>query len=118
MENIKIYVYSHGIPCQTYEFDSGDEQNKNAISVLWCNINRWGAQDNHYDLLLPIREEVKIKKTCRETFYDKVEEDKNKCNWEANYASNYISRRSKNEVERGTNITTCNVSGSLQDFEW
>eukprot|EP00972_Heterocapsa_arctica_P112323 16431132-Heterocapsa_arctica.AAC.1 len=28
MEHIKIDVYSHGIPCQTYQFDSGDEQNK------------------------------------------------------------------------------------------
>eukprot|EP00972_Heterocapsa_arctica_P077349 11407694-Heterocapsa_arctica.AAC.1 len=33
MENIKIDVYSHGIPCQTYGFDGGDEQNKNTISV-------------------------------------------------------------------------------------
>eukprot|EP00972_Heterocapsa_arctica_P002748 406131-Heterocapsa_arctica.AAC.1 len=80
MENIKIDVYSHGIPCHTYEF-----------------INRWGAQENHYDLLHPIREEVKINKTFRETFYDQIEEDKNKRNWEANDASNYISRRSKNE---------------------
>eukprot|EP00972_Heterocapsa_arctica_P061087 9006234-Heterocapsa_arctica.AAC.1 len=34
MENIRIDVYSHGIPCQTYEFDNGDEQNKSTISVL------------------------------------------------------------------------------------
>eukprot|EP00972_Heterocapsa_arctica_P062677 9243494-Heterocapsa_arctica.AAC.1 len=57
MENIKIYVCSRGIPCQTYEFDSHEEQSKSTIIVLWCNINRWGAQANHYDLLLPIREE-------------------------------------------------------------
>eukprot|EP00972_Heterocapsa_arctica_P026162 3853208-Heterocapsa_arctica.AAC.1 len=31
-ENIKHYVYSHGIPCQTYEFDGEDEPNKNTIS--------------------------------------------------------------------------------------
>eukprot|EP00972_Heterocapsa_arctica_P018646 2756201-Heterocapsa_arctica.AAC.1 len=31
MENIKIDVYIHGIPCQTYEFDSGDEQNKTLL---------------------------------------------------------------------------------------
>eukprot|EP00972_Heterocapsa_arctica_P092586 13653922-Heterocapsa_arctica.AAC.1 len=59
MENIKIDVYNHGIPCQTYKFDSNEEQSKSAISVLWCNTNRWGAQSNHYDLLLPIREEAK-----------------------------------------------------------
>eukprot|EP00972_Heterocapsa_arctica_P104062 15335805-Heterocapsa_arctica.AAC.1 len=61
---------------------------------------KWGAQENHDDLLLPLREEVRMKKTFRETVYDKVKEDKNKCNWEAKYESNYISRRSKNEVER------------------
>eukprot|EP00972_Heterocapsa_arctica_P065185 9623169-Heterocapsa_arctica.AAC.1 len=38
MENIKSDVHSHGIPCQVYNFDSNDEQNKNTISVLWCNI--------------------------------------------------------------------------------
>eukprot|EP00972_Heterocapsa_arctica_P023571 3473069-Heterocapsa_arctica.AAC.1 len=62
MENINIDVHSHGIPCQSYEFDSNEEQHKNAISVLWCNINRWGAQDNHYDLLLPIKEEIEHEK--------------------------------------------------------
>eukprot|EP00972_Heterocapsa_arctica_P076376 11267229-Heterocapsa_arctica.AAC.1 len=59
MEHNKFEVYSHAIPCQTYGFYSGDEQNNNTISVLWCKINRWGAQENHYDLLLPIREEVR-----------------------------------------------------------
>eukprot|EP00972_Heterocapsa_arctica_P017702 2616472-Heterocapsa_arctica.AAC.1 len=87
MENIKIEVHSHGIPCQCYEYDSNDEQTKNTISVLWCNISRWGAQENHYALLLPTKEEIKHKK-----------------------------RRSKDEVERGTNITTFNVSGSLQEL--
>eukprot|EP00972_Heterocapsa_arctica_P053450 7872973-Heterocapsa_arctica.AAC.1 len=32
--------------------------------------------------------------------------------------SNYIVRRSKEEVERGTNVTTLNVSGSQLYFEW
>eukprot|EP00972_Heterocapsa_arctica_P039832 5869302-Heterocapsa_arctica.AAC.1 len=32
--------------------------------------------------------------------------------------SNYIGRRSNDEVERGNNITTSYVSGSLMDFEW
>eukprot|EP00972_Heterocapsa_arctica_P000988 138209-Heterocapsa_arctica.AAC.1 len=54
VENIKIEVYSHGMPCQIYDFQGNDEINKNTISVLWCNINRWGAQENHYDLLIPI----------------------------------------------------------------
>eukprot|EP00972_Heterocapsa_arctica_P019335 2853489-Heterocapsa_arctica.AAC.1 len=40
-----------------------------------------------------------------------------KCNIEANEISNYIPIRSKEEVGRGTNITTINVSGSLLDFE-
>eukprot|EP00972_Heterocapsa_arctica_P105076 15482007-Heterocapsa_arctica.AAC.1 len=118
MENIKIEVYSNGIPCQTYEFDGEDEQNKNTISVLWCNINRWGAQENNYDLLIPMKEETHIKKTFGVISHDKMEEDKNNKGWKANYESNHIGRRNKNEVERGTNITTLNVSGSLQDFEW
>eukprot|EP00972_Heterocapsa_arctica_P113755 16438917-Heterocapsa_arctica.AAC.1 len=118
MENIKIDVYSHGIPCKTYEYDSHGEQNKNTISVLWCNINRWGAQENHYDLLFPIRKETKRNKTFKYNFFENSEAENNKCNWEANTSSNYVSRRGNNEVERGTNITTLNVSGSLQDFEW
>eukprot|EP00972_Heterocapsa_arctica_P056950 8403859-Heterocapsa_arctica.AAC.1 len=31
MENIKIEVYSHGMPCQIYEFKGEDEQNKSTI---------------------------------------------------------------------------------------
>eukprot|EP00972_Heterocapsa_arctica_P090926 13414728-Heterocapsa_arctica.AAC.1 len=62
MENIKVDVHSHGTPCQSYEFDSNDEQNNNTISIPWCNINRWGAQENHYDLLLSIKEEINITK--------------------------------------------------------
>eukprot|EP00972_Heterocapsa_arctica_P036243 5332562-Heterocapsa_arctica.AAC.1 len=118
MENIKIDVRSHGIPCQIYEFDSNDEQHNNTISVLWCNINRWGAQGNHYDLLLPIKEETTHNNSFKYKFFENHEAFNNKCNWEANITSNCISRRGKEEVERGTNITTSNVSGSLQDFEW
>eukprot|EP00972_Heterocapsa_arctica_P076575 11295843-Heterocapsa_arctica.AAC.1 len=58
-----------------------------------------GEHKNHYDPLIPIREEVHMTKTFRETFYDKVEEDKNKCNWKAKYEANYI-HRNKHEVER------------------
>eukprot|EP00972_Heterocapsa_arctica_P033125 4873021-Heterocapsa_arctica.AAC.1 len=65
MENIKIDVHSHGIPCQVYDFDSNDEQNKNTIRVLWCNISKWGAQPNHYDLLLPIKEGKKHEKSFK-----------------------------------------------------
>eukprot|EP00972_Heterocapsa_arctica_P052903 7787715-Heterocapsa_arctica.AAC.1 len=65
MENIKIEVHSHGIPCQCYELDSNDEQHKSTISVLWCNINRWGAQEHHYDLLLPRKEEIKHEKSSK-----------------------------------------------------
>eukprot|EP00972_Heterocapsa_arctica_P071946 10627111-Heterocapsa_arctica.AAC.1 len=65
MENIKIEVHSHGIPCQSYEYDSNEEHNKNTIIVLWCNINRWGAQENHYDLLRPIKEEIKHEKSLK-----------------------------------------------------
>eukprot|EP00972_Heterocapsa_arctica_P034838 5128935-Heterocapsa_arctica.AAC.1 len=100
MENIKIQVYSHGMPCYIYEFDGEDEQHKSTISVLWCNINRWGAQENHYDLLIPIKYDTSIKNTFEETFYDKVEEDTNNKYWKDNYNSNYIGRRCKNEVER------------------
>eukprot|EP00972_Heterocapsa_arctica_P108137 15925912-Heterocapsa_arctica.AAC.1 len=59
MENLKIELHSHGIPCECYEYESNDEQTKNTISVLWCNISSWGAQGNHYDLLLPMKEELK-----------------------------------------------------------
>eukprot|EP00972_Heterocapsa_arctica_P002974 438503-Heterocapsa_arctica.AAC.1 len=93
MENIKIDVHSHGIPCQSYEFDSNDEHNKHTISVLWCNINRWGAQDNQYDLLLPIKEEAKHSTSFKFKFFEPHEAFNNKCNWEANVTSNYISRR-------------------------
>eukprot|EP00972_Heterocapsa_arctica_P099290 14651730-Heterocapsa_arctica.AAC.1 len=41
-----------------------------------------------------------------------------KCNIDANIVSNYISRRSKDKLERGNKITTLNLSGSLLDFEW
>eukprot|EP00972_Heterocapsa_arctica_P020028 2956353-Heterocapsa_arctica.AAC.1 len=55
LENIKIKVYRRGMPCQIYDFQGNDEiNNKTTISVLWRNINRWGAQENHYDLLIPI----------------------------------------------------------------
>eukprot|EP00972_Heterocapsa_arctica_P089093 13138652-Heterocapsa_arctica.AAC.1 len=59
MENIKIDLHSHGTTCQVYDFDSNDEQNNNTISVLWRNISKWGAQEHHYDLLLPTKEEKK-----------------------------------------------------------
>eukprot|EP00972_Heterocapsa_arctica_P096263 14202302-Heterocapsa_arctica.AAC.1 len=117
MENIKIDVHSHGIPRQVYEFDSNDELNKNTISVLWCNISKWGAQEHHYDLLLPIKEDKKHEKSFKDKFVENHNALYNRCNWEANITSNYIGRRGKEEVERGTCITTLNVSGSLQDFE-
>eukprot|EP00972_Heterocapsa_arctica_P027872 4098624-Heterocapsa_arctica.AAC.1 len=31
VENIKIDVHSHGIPCQSYEFDINDKQHNNTI---------------------------------------------------------------------------------------
>eukprot|EP00972_Heterocapsa_arctica_P037064 5456065-Heterocapsa_arctica.AAC.1 len=65
MEHIKIDVHSHGTPCQVYDFDSNDDQNKNTISVLWCNISKWGAQENHYDLFLPRKEETKHEKSFK-----------------------------------------------------
>eukprot|EP00972_Heterocapsa_arctica_P029934 4411031-Heterocapsa_arctica.AAC.1 len=65
MENTKMDVHSHGTPCQVYDFDSNDEQNKNTIRVLWCNISKWGAQENHYDLLTPINEEKKQEKSVK-----------------------------------------------------
>eukprot|EP00972_Heterocapsa_arctica_P059001 8696775-Heterocapsa_arctica.AAC.1 len=34
MENIKIDVHSHGIPCHLYDFDRNDELNKNTTSAL------------------------------------------------------------------------------------
>eukprot|EP00972_Heterocapsa_arctica_P018667 2760245-Heterocapsa_arctica.AAC.1 len=40
------------------------------------------------------------------------------CNIDANNISDFVPRRSKDELERGTKITTLNLSGSLLDFEW
>eukprot|EP00972_Heterocapsa_arctica_P104636 15422501-Heterocapsa_arctica.AAC.1 len=90
MENIKIEVHSHGIPRQVYDFDSNDEQNKNTISVLWCNISKWGAQENKYNLLLTITEDKKYEKSFKDKSFENHEAFNNKCNWEANITSNYI----------------------------
>eukprot|EP00972_Heterocapsa_arctica_P029996 4420578-Heterocapsa_arctica.AAC.1 len=54
------------------------------------------------------------KTTFTQTFKDK----KGDIEGAGSYKANYVGRRSKDEAERGTNITTLNVSGSLQDFEW
>eukprot|EP00972_Heterocapsa_arctica_P096971 14306496-Heterocapsa_arctica.AAC.1 len=102
------------MPCQTYEYQGEDENSKSAINVLWCNFNRWGAQENHYDLLYPIIEREEKKNTFVQTFKEKEGE----LDGAGSYKANYVGRRIKGEAERGTNITTLNVSGSLQDFEW
>eukprot|EP00972_Heterocapsa_arctica_P020628 3041499-Heterocapsa_arctica.AAC.1 len=82
MENIKIEVYSHGMPCQIYDFQGDDEINKNTISVLWCNINRWGAQENHYDLLIPIVEEEQRQQTFEQHFREKERDYDRACNYQ------------------------------------
>eukprot|EP00972_Heterocapsa_arctica_P056180 8289254-Heterocapsa_arctica.AAC.1 len=46
--NVRVDIHSFGNLVQTYDFDNGDEDNKNYISVLWCNIQKWGAHTNHY----------------------------------------------------------------------
>eukprot|EP00972_Heterocapsa_arctica_P012265 1798642-Heterocapsa_arctica.AAC.1 len=66
MENITIEVHSHGNAMHIFNYDSDDEQNKSTIILLWCNINKWGAQPNHYDLLHPIEEEAKQEKSFKE----------------------------------------------------
>eukprot|EP00972_Heterocapsa_arctica_P017352 2562204-Heterocapsa_arctica.AAC.1 len=91
MENIKIEVYSHGMPCQIYDFKGNDEINKNTISVLWCNINRWGAQENHYDLLIPIIEEKQKHTNFEQTFLEKERD----YDGARSYQANYVGRRSK-----------------------
>eukprot|EP00972_Heterocapsa_arctica_P085283 12569184-Heterocapsa_arctica.AAC.1 len=45
MENINIEVYSHGIPCQTYEFDGGDAQHK-TLSVFYGATSIDGEHKN------------------------------------------------------------------------
>eukprot|EP00972_Heterocapsa_arctica_P056307 8306888-Heterocapsa_arctica.AAC.1 len=94
------------MPCQTYEYKGEDENNKSTLSILWCNFSRWGAHENHYDLLYPIVEEERKQNTFNQTFNEKERE--NDC--AGSYKANYIGRRSKGEAERGTNITTLNVS--------
>eukprot|EP00972_Heterocapsa_arctica_P084605 12463042-Heterocapsa_arctica.AAC.1 len=64
------------MPCQTYEFKGEDKQNKSTISVLLCNINRWGAHENHYDLLILIKEEEQTNTTIEYIFLDNMKEDK------------------------------------------
>eukprot|EP00972_Heterocapsa_arctica_P092399 13628238-Heterocapsa_arctica.AAC.1 len=59
MENIKIEVHSHGYAMRIVNYDSDAEKNKSTIGLLWCNINKWGAQPNHYNLLHHIYEEAK-----------------------------------------------------------
>eukprot|EP00972_Heterocapsa_arctica_P031162 4587021-Heterocapsa_arctica.AAC.1 len=51
-------------------------------------------------------------------FLDNMKVDKHKHEHKTHDNPNYIARRSKTDMERGTNITALNVSGSLQDFEW
>eukprot|EP00972_Heterocapsa_arctica_P025493 3752718-Heterocapsa_arctica.AAC.1 len=85
---------------------------------LLCNIQIRGAQPNHYDQLHPIEEEAKQEKSFKEKFIEYHDVLRLKCNIDANHTSHYIGRRSKDEVESGTTITTLNVSGSHLDFEW
>eukprot|EP00972_Heterocapsa_arctica_P065361 9648932-Heterocapsa_arctica.AAC.2 len=59
MENLKIKVHSRGNAMHIFNYDSDDEQTKSTISLLWCNVNKCGAQPNHYDLLHLIEEEAK-----------------------------------------------------------
>eukprot|EP00972_Heterocapsa_arctica_P012621 1854839-Heterocapsa_arctica.AAC.1 len=66
------------MPCQFYELKGEDEQNKCTISVLWRNINRWGAQANHYDLPIPIKDDTQNKKTFEYTFFDNYKEGNKK----------------------------------------
>eukprot|EP00972_Heterocapsa_arctica_P089690 13227552-Heterocapsa_arctica.AAC.1 len=42
--NVRIDIHSVGNVVQTFEFYSSDEVNKRTISVLWCNIKKWGGQ--------------------------------------------------------------------------
>eukprot|EP00972_Heterocapsa_arctica_P028748 4229232-Heterocapsa_arctica.AAC.1 len=79
------------MPCQTYEFQGDDENNKSIINELWCNINRWGAQENHYDLLIPIVEEEERQHTFEQTYREKEREHHSA----EYYQANYIGRRSK-----------------------
>eukprot|EP00972_Heterocapsa_arctica_P033821 4977990-Heterocapsa_arctica.AAC.1 len=115
-ENINIEVHSHGNAMRTFNYDSDDDQNKSIISLLWCNINKLGAQPNHYDLLHPIEEEANKDKSFKHQFFETHDALSNNWNIEANFISNYIGRRAKDEVGIGTTITTLNVSGSLVEF--
>eukprot|EP00972_Heterocapsa_arctica_P013075 1921478-Heterocapsa_arctica.AAC.1 len=102
----------------TLSYDNDYEHNNSKISLLWCNNNKWGAQPNHYDLLHPIEEEAKQDKSFKAQFIESHDALNHKCNIEANFVLTYIGRRAKDEVDRGTNITTLNVPGSLMDCEW
>eukprot|EP00972_Heterocapsa_arctica_P045459 6710414-Heterocapsa_arctica.AAC.1 len=53
-----------------FNYESDDEKNKSNISLLWSNINKWGAQPNHYDLLHPIEEESKKEKGFKYKFIE------------------------------------------------
>eukprot|EP00972_Heterocapsa_arctica_P100399 14805768-Heterocapsa_arctica.AAC.1 len=85
---------------QTSNYDSDDELNKNTMILFWCNLNKWGAQDNNYDLLFPIEEKMKKEKSFKYKLIEKHDAFNIGCNMEDKLISNYISRRSTDEVER------------------
>jgi hypothetical protein len=47
---MKIEVYSYNVGILTYDADIFI-QNKECIILLYCNKNKWGDTENHYDLL-------------------------------------------------------------------
>eukprot|EP00972_Heterocapsa_arctica_P017008 2512637-Heterocapsa_arctica.AAC.1 len=86
-ENVRVDIHSYGNVVQTYDYDNGDEQNKRNISVLWCNIQKWGAQPNHDDLLHPIYDKKTKEQNITDKYIDNFDAEMLKCNIEANQIS-------------------------------
>eukprot|EP00972_Heterocapsa_arctica_P090124 13295119-Heterocapsa_arctica.AAC.1 len=59
MANMNSNVHSYGNAVQNFNVDNDDEQNKSTIHIRWCNLSKWGAQPNHYDLLHAVQDEAK-----------------------------------------------------------
>eukprot|EP00972_Heterocapsa_arctica_P100288 14789504-Heterocapsa_arctica.AAC.1 len=70
IENVRVDIHSVGNMVQTYDFGNGHEDNKRTISVLWCNIQTWGAQPNHYDLLHPTVNMDNTEKSFKQTYIE------------------------------------------------
>eukprot|EP00972_Heterocapsa_arctica_P085555 12610734-Heterocapsa_arctica.AAC.1 len=74
---IQIEIYCFSMNMQTID---GDEfmADKACIRLLYCNKNKWGDAENHYDLMHPIPQHI-----CKGKAYDRRSES-DQCIYEQN----------------------------------